>query len=72
MAKIEFELKVDTTELQAALVKLGEAFADLQKATIKLSTVSKKQPFYLRFYNRIKQICIKYYKRTQRLNSAEK
>lgn len=56
MAKLDFKIKVDTSEMVKAITELGVAFQNLQKASIYFVEDTKLKPWYQRFWNWIKKI----------------
>lgn len=48
--KLEFEIKVDTSEMTKALKELGVAIENVQKATIYCTSIEPKKAWYKRFW----------------------
>lgn len=58
MVKLEFNLKVDTSEMTKAVKELGIALQNLQKATIHFSDTVKPKPWYIRLWNWCKNLFV--------------
>lgn len=52
MAKgnVEFEMKIDASEVSKAIKELGVALENLQKASIYITTIEPKPVWYKRFW----------------------